>query len=66
MVGKPPPDNASLEKAVDISYCLHSLGSYYRQASRIQAFSRHNNILSFESSWKEDRWLGRRVSVKGE
>lgn len=50
MIGSPPPDSASLEKAVDISYCLLSLGSNSRQASRIQAFSRHNRILSLESS----------------
>lgn len=50
MVGRSPPNNALLEKAVDISYYLHSLGSNCGHASRIQAFSRPNSILSLESS----------------
>lgn len=43
-----PPEDASPEKAADTSCFLHSLGSTYRQASRVQAFSRHNSIFPGE------------------
>lgn len=38
MVDKPPPDNASLEKAVDISYCLYSLGKITDKPAEFRLF----------------------------